>query len=219
MRRYALLIALSWVLALGAAALQGSPDDLEPNTVAVTIDGREHRFAGPMAGSVTDIGNGLARIIIALRDDAGGVMLQLSADVPAELKWDELHLDTRYFDISMVYKSRDLQFLIVPTLQMARGSGGALRGSEEDDKRVSSRRAPEWRRMDRDERIARGRGIVREESLEGSVLFLVQRTVTEAGMTEFRGTFSGVAVIPGEGKARRRVVIKDGKYRVGVRGR
>jgi len=219
MRRYALLIALSCALTLGAAALQGSPDDLAPNTVAVTIDGREHRFTGPMAGSVTDIGNGLARIIIALRDDAGGVMLQLSADVPAVMKWDELHLDTRYFDISMVYKSRDLQFLIVPTLQMARHRGGRHRESGNAEKGGSSRRAPEWRALDRDERIARGRGIVREESLEGSVLFLVQRTVTESGMTEFRGTFSGVAVIPGEGKARRRVVIRDGKYRVGVRGR
>lgn len=219
MRRYALMIALSWVLALGAAALQGSPDDLAPNSVVVTIDGKEHRFTGSMAGSVSDIGSGMARIIIALRDEAGGVMLQLSADVPEELKWDELHLDTRYFDISMVYKSRDLQFLVVPTLQMARRRDGARRGSEDGGKSVSSRIAPEWRRLDRDERIARGRGIVREESLEGSVLFLVQRTVTEAGMTEFRGTFSGVAVIPGEGKARRRVVIKDGKYRVGVRGR
>ncbi len=219
MRRYALMIALSWVLALGAAALQGSPDDLAPNSVVVTIDGKEHRFTGSMAGSVSDIGSGMARVIIALRDEAGGVMLQLSADVPAELKWDELHLDTRYFDISMVYKSRDLQFLIVPTLQMARHRGGPHRRSGEAVTGKGSRRAPEWRTMDRDERIARGRGIVREESLEGSVLFLVQRTVTEAGMTEFRGTFSGVAVIPGEGKARRRVVIRDGKYRVGVRGR
>ena len=215
MRRYACIAALSWALTLGVAALQGSPDELDPDTVVVHIDGKQRRFTGPMAGSVTDLGNGMARIIIALRDDAGGVTMQITADVPAELKWEELHLDTRYFDIAMAYKSRDLRFMIVPTLQMARGKDGP---AKEGGKGGTRRSSQEWRAMDRDERIATGRGINREEHLEGSVLYLVQRTVRETGMTEFRGTFSGVAVVPVGEKGRRRVIIRGGKYRVGVRG-
>jgi hypothetical protein len=217
MRTYTVMIMLLCAVVIGGGALSADPDRLALNTVIMKIDGKQYRFTGTTAGSLTDLGNGTVRITIGLRDRGQGVMMRISADLPEDRKGEELHLAADYADISMVYKSAALQFMIAPALQMARDSD--VQYYENTGRAVRSRikkHRPDWFAMDREERIASGKGIVREKSMEGTSLFLVIRPVADSGRQELRGTFSGVARVPGGKKGTRPVVINGGQFRVEV---
>lgn len=219
MRTYSVMIMLLCAVVIGGGALGADPDRLAPNTVAMKIDGKEYRFSGASAGSVTDLGNGTVRLTIGLRDNVRGIMMRISADIPEDRMGEELHLAADYADVSMIYKSGALRFMIAPALQMARGSD--MEYYENSGRAAKSRikkHRPEWFSMDRDERIASGRGVIREKSMEGTSLFLVIRPVADGGRQEFRGTFSGVARVPAGKKGTRPVVINGGQFRVEVIG-
>jgi len=219
MRTYTVMIMLLCAVVIGGGALGADPDRLAPNTVVMKIDGKEYLFPGTAAGTVNDLGNGTVRLTIALRDNSRGVMMRISADIPEDRMGEELHLAADYADIAMIYKSSALQFIISPALQMARDSdiqyyentGGAAKS------RIKKRR-PDWLGMEREERIASGKGIIREKSMDGTSLFLVIRPVADSGRQEFRGTFSGVARVPAGKKGTRPVVINGGQFRVEVIG-
>jgi hypothetical protein len=217
MRTYAIILTMLCAVLIGAGATGAGPDDLALNTVVMKIDGKDYRFTGTTAGAVTDLENGKIRLTIGLKDTDRKVMMQISADVPADRAGEELHLSTRYADVSMVFKSPALKFMIVPAVQLARDSGMLYyentRGAAKS--RINLHEA-DWKSMGPDERIARGRGVIRERQMEGCSLFLVIRPVSNGGRQEFRGTFSGIAMVQDLKKASRRVIINGGQFRVGV---
>ena len=217
MRTYAIILTLLCAVLIGAGATGAGPDDLALNTVAMKIDGKDYRFTGTMAGAVTDLGNGKTRLIIGLKDTERKVVMQISADVPEGRAGEELHLSTRYADVSMVFKSPALKFMIVPAVQLARDSGMLYFENKrgEAKSRIDLHEA-DWKSMGSDERIARGRGVIRERQMEGSSLFLVIRPVSNGGRQEFRGTFSGSARVEDGKRGNRTVIINGGQFRVGV---
>ncbi len=219
MKTYTVILMLLCAVMIGGGALGADPDRLAPNTIIMKIDGKEYRFSGTSAGSITDLGNGTVRLTIGLRDNVRGIMMRISADIPEDRLGEELHLAADYADLTMIYKSSALRFMIAPALQMARDSG--IEYYENNGWTAKSRikkHRPDWLAMDRDERIASGRGVIREKSMEGTSLFLVLRPVADSGRQEFRGTFSGVARVPAGKKGTRPVVINGGQFRVEVIG-
>ena len=119
----------------------------------------------------------------------------------------------------MVFKSPALKFMIVPAVQLARDSGMLYyentRGAAKS--RINLQEA-DWKSMGPDERIARGRGVIRERQMDGCSLFLVIRPVSNGGRQEFRGTFSGAARVENGKRGNRTVIINGGQFRVGVLG-
>jgi hypothetical protein len=217
MRTYTVIFMLLCAAVIGGGALGAGPDDLAFNTVMMKIDGRAYRFTGTTAGVAKDLGNGTVRLIIGLKDAGQGVTMQISADIPEDRAGEELHLATHFADISMVYKSPRIQFMIAPALQMARNSDMLYyeNTGKEARSRIKRQQA-DWKSLSRDERITAGKGIIRERGMEGSSLFLVIRPVSDGYGQEFRGTFSGVAMVHNGTKVSRRVIINGGQFRVGV---
>jgi hypothetical protein len=217
MRTHTIILMLLCAALFGAGATGAGPDDLAPNTVAMKIDGRDYRFTGTTAGVVTDLGNGKLRLIIGLKDTERKVVMQISADIPQERAGEELHLSTRYADITMIYKSPSLQFMIAPALQLARNQGMLYyENAGREGKTNIGRHEAEWLSMGADERTAMGKGVIRERSMEHSSLFLVIRPVSDNGRQEFRGTFSGTAMVQDAKRGNRTVLINGGQFRVGV---
>jgi hypothetical protein len=215
MRTYAIALMLLCAVVTGGGALGAGPDDLAPDTVTMKIDGREYRFTGSAAGSATDLGNGTVRLVIGLRDAGRGAMMQISADIPEDRMDEELHLATHFTDITMVYRSPAMKFMIAPSIQMARDSGMLYYENAGGAAKSRIRRhEADWKSMGREERIASGKGVIRERQMEGSSLFLVIRPVSSGHGKEIRGTFSGAALIYDGTRASRRVIINGGQFRV-----
>ncbi len=219
--------ALSAILAaafLVSAAPAGALDDLAPGTVTAVIDGKTLTFSG--AAGLVERRGGIVRFTIALADRGKRVELTISGQCDELEPGVEARLTAEYNEVMMIYKTARGGFTIMPAVTMAKDSGHRyvperVRG---DGRRVhdgrGGKQGPEWASMGRAERIASGKGVIRNRRMEGSALYLA---VTPAGsggsFTELRGTFSGTAK-SGAGRhgGGRMITIRDGRFRVAVGG-
>lgn len=220
-----IIAALAAAVFMSAAPL-GALDDLASGTVAAVIDGRKLSFAGAV-GTVERTRGGNTRITIALADRTRRVELTIAAECEEIEPEGEMRFTSEYNDVLMVYKTRKGGFTIMPAVRLAKDSGlryvpARTRG---DGKRVhdgsGKKERPEWSSMDRAERLASGKGVIRNRRMEGSVLYLALTPSGDGGkIAELRGTFSGTAKTGGGIRGGGRfITVQDGRFRVPVRGR
>ncbi|MBF0453028.1 MAG: hypothetical protein HQK75_20165 [Candidatus Magnetomorum sp.] len=191
------------------------------NSLSMTVGQSQINFQGNVKAIIETRDNGLTRISIGVEDKNQRSEIFIRADVPS---WDgntSKYLQTQTDSLMFMLKHANGSVFIVPSIQFARDSGQRyVQRVKSPGKPVEFRKAsPDWVRMTKAERLATGRGIIRNQGMEGSSFFVMIQPVVENGHVKaITGTFSGVASM-GANRFQKGdfVNIMDGQFNIEVR--
>ena len=191
------------------------------NSLSMTVGQSQINFQGNVKAIIETKDNGLTRISIGVEDKSQRAEMFIRADLPS---WDvnsASYLQTQTNSIMFMLKHTNGSVFIVPSIQFARDSGKRyVKRVRTPGNPIEFRKAsPDWIRMSKAERLATGRGIIRNQGMEGSSFFVMIQPVLENGQVKaITGTFSGVASMgPNRFQKGEFVNIMDGQFNIEVR--
>jgi hypothetical protein len=199
---------------------------LEANSLRVTIDNKKYVFTGNTRVGIKNLRNERVRLTIGLEDRKEKVELFISIDCHRGDLFNETRFTTKYNSITMVFKSKNVNFLMNSPVRLIPESDNGIsyvekgvKGRKGSGKKVK----PRWKGMKRSERLASGHGVVRNRKMEGTSLFVTIKPVIENGrIIRFGGFFSGVTK-PAKYTFGRKsgigslILIKNGEFSVEVK--
>jgi len=191
------------------------------NSLSMTVGQNQINFQGNVKAIIEEKDNGITRISIGVEDKTQRSEMFIRADV---LSWDgnsTRYLQTQTDSLMFMLKHTNGSVFIVPSIQFAKDSGKRyVKRIRSPGKPVEFKKAsPDWVRMSKAERLATGRGIIRNQGMEGSSFFVMIQPVVENGNVKaITGTFSGVASMGANRFQKGEFVnIMDGQFNIEVR--
>jgi hypothetical protein len=179
--------------------------------IAFTVGGRVYELTGAQA--LLKQKDGKAKILIGAKDTTTKAMIAITAEIPTSSLDSEQILTTEFTPLSLVIVNARGIYNIAPSVTLARDSfmrytkreevdTGELEDDPEDrhheradECRQKHRDGPTWVGKTREERIASGDGVMREEKYRDTLLQLHLKPVKSNGrVIQFTGTFSGTVL-------------------------
>jgi len=211
----AVILLSIWCLNVSAST------KIPKNSLSMIVGQNQINFSGNMKAIIEKQDNGATRILIGVEDKEQRAELFLRADIPSWDGQNSKYIQTQTHSLMFMLKHENGSVFIIPSIQFARDSGKKYvkkvktTGKSVDFRKVS----PDWVRMTKSERLATGRGIIRNQGMEGSSFFVMIQPVVENGhVKSITGTFSGVANM-GHNRFQKGeyVNIMDGQFNIEVR--
>jgi hypothetical protein len=194
--------------------------NLPINSLSMTVGQSHIQLTNNMKAMIEQRENGITRISIGVEDKKQDIEMLIQADMPS---WDGLnpqHVQTQTDSIMFMLKHEKGSVFVIPAIRFAKDSGTQyvqrLRSSNNTVK--FQKRSPNWTKMTKAQRLATGRGIIRNQGMEGSSFFVKIAPVIKNGTVQaITGSFSGMASM---GKNRYQngdfVNIMDGQFNIEV---
>ncbi|MBF0236437.1 MAG: hypothetical protein HQM12_01930 [SAR324 cluster bacterium] len=122
------------------------------------------------------------------REQKTKVLLTISGEDPSS----ELHLSTEFNALSLSMTSENYKVAIIPARQLAPTSEMQYTSRQANTGQFVRQQA-RWVSMSRKQRLATGEGVIHNEKLDGTILYVnLTPVVKDQEIVEFLGTFSGV---------------------------
>ncbi|KPA12565.1 conserved hypothetical protein, secreted [Candidatus Magnetomorum sp. HK-1] len=191
------------------------------NSLSMTVGQSQINFPGNMKAIIEKRDNGVTRITIGVEDKVQRAELLIQADIPSWDGQNPKYIQTQTDSLMFMLKHENGSVFIIPSIQFAKDSGKKYvqRVRKAGKATNFSKASPDWVRMSKSERLATGRGIIRNQGMEGSSFFVMIQPVVENGhVKKITGTFSGVASM-GQNRFQKGefVNIMDGQFNIEVR--
>lgn len=189
-----------------------NPFNIESGILKFNLGERNYSFTGTQV-YILNKGN-KKRVVIALEDKIQQAEFYISANIPPVDTKKELYLSTLDNEITMVFKSRTGSFMVAPSVKY-------LDPDEYTNQMKHSKgyaHIPEWKQMNRKDRLASGKGIVRLKEMEGTQFYLhLIPILNQSGdeVVEMQGNFSG-SIKWETSQSVTQTTINDGIFRAGV---
>jgi len=190
------------------------------NSLSMTVGQSHINLTNNMKAMIEQRENGVTRISIGVEDKKQHIEMLIQADVPS---WDGLnpqYVQTQTDSIMFMLKHEKGSVFVIPAIRFAKDSGRQYvhRVRVSKDTVKFQKRSPDWTRMTKAQRLATGRGVIRNQGMEGSSFFVKIAPVVKNGAVKaIVGSFSGMASM---GKNRYQkgdfVNIMDGQFNIEV---
>ena len=203
-------------------------DDMELNTLELITPDKTYTFTKVVA-VMRDINKEIKRIEIGLSDKDQKAELFFSVFCQIGMEERRQIVNTSAHDIQFIFKSMQGSLVILPPVQFPKSRNMQYVVKSQKATRNGqysfTRKEADWARMSRAEKLASGKGIIRNRGMEQSSFSLTLKPVVENGkVTEISGSFSGVGAYTGEAlfnryKSDQKEVLQgnfNGKFRVEV---
>jgi hypothetical protein len=209
-----------WLVFASCMPAFAANTDLPINSLSMTVGQSHIQLINNMKAMIETRHNGMTRISIGVEDKKQDVEMLIQADVPS---WDGIHpqyVQTQTDAIMFMLKHKKGAVFVVPAIRFAKDTGKQYiqRVRSPNNTVKFQKRSPDWTRMSKAKRLATGRGVIRNQGMEGSSFFVKIKPVVKNGTVKaIVGSFSGIASI---GKNRYQkgnfVNIMDGQFNIEV---
>ena len=201
-------------------SISAAKTNLPINSLSMTVGQSHIKLNNNMKAMIEKQDNGTTRICIGVEDKKQDIEILIQADL---LSWDGInpqYVHTQRDSILFMLKHEKGTVFVIPPIRFAKDSGKQYvhRLRSLNNTYTFQKRSPDWTRMTKAQRLATGRGVIRNQGMEGSSFFLKIEPVVKNGLLNaIVGTFSGMASM---GKNRYQkgnfVNIMDGEFNIGV---
>jgi hypothetical protein len=209
-----------WGMLAGNMSVSAASIDLPINSLSMTVGQSHINFNSNMKAMIEKRDNGMTRISIGVEDKKQDIEMLIQADVPS---WDGInpqYVQTQTDSIMFMLKHEKGSVFVIPAIRFAKDSGKQYveRVRSANNAVRFEKRSPDWTKMTKAQRLATGRGVIRNQGMEGSSFFVKFEPVVKNGSVQaIVGTFSGMASM---GKNRYQkgdfVNIMDGQFNIEV---
>jgi hypothetical protein len=220
------LTLIRWCLGLigcmvfaGSITVFAASNNLPVNSLSMTV-GQSDIYLHDIKAMIKKRDNGTTRICIGVEDKKQDIEMLIQADVPS---WDGIspqYVHTQTDSIMFMLKHKKGSVFVIPAIRFAKDSGRKYVQRVKSSKGTVSfqKSSPDWTRMTKAKRLETGRGVIRNQGMEGSSFFVKITPIVKNGAVQsIVGTFSGMASM---GKNRYQkgdyVNIMDGQFNVEV---
>jgi len=209
-----------WLVLAGNMPVSASSIDLPINSLSMTVGQSHINLMNNMKAMIEKRDNGMTRISIGVEDKKQDIEMLIQADMPS---WDGIspqYVQSQTDSIMFMLKHEKGTVFVIPAIRFAKDSGRQYvhRVRLSNNTVKFQKRSPDWTRMTKAQRLATGRGVIRNQGMEGSSFFVKIEPVVKNGLVRaIVGTFSGMSSM---GKNRYQkgdfVNIMDGKFNIEV---
>ncbi|ETR70199.1 MAG: hypothetical protein OMM_03412 [Candidatus Magnetoglobus multicellularis str. Araruama] len=210
---------IAWLIPVAYMSVSAATITVPINSLSMTVGQCQINFQNNMKAMIQERNNGSTRISIGVEDKRQDMEMLIQTDVHS---WDGInaqYVQTQTDDLMFMLKHEKGSVFIIPALRFAKDSGVKYVHQVRTANKVRFQKEfPDWTRMTKARRLATGRGVIRNQGMEGSSFFVKIQPVLENGHVKaIKGTFSGMASM---GKNRFQkgdfVSIMDGQFNIEV---
>jgi hypothetical protein len=210
---------IAWMVFAVNMSVSAANNNLPINSLSMTVGQSDINLKDNMRAMIEKRENGTTRICIGVEDKKQDIEMLIQADLPS---WDGInpqYVNTQTNSIMFMLKHEKGSVFVIPAVRFAKDSGKKYVHRVKSKGIVKfQKRSPDWTRMTKAKRLETGRGVIRNQGMEGSSFFLKIKPIVKNGTVQaIVGTFSGMASM---GKNRYQkgdyVNIMDGQFNIEV---